>query len=228
MKIFLFALFVAAAVAAPLEDDNGEPVELIVNGVAHGQPLEISDVLDIKVKEHVNGQIAAVSSLLHPYSAQGIAEAAAAEEAAEVEAGTPVLVVDDSQIPVDVISVLPEVNPQPNPPVDVISVLPNEDFNPQPVVIPEPAQPEVIVPEPVIVVEAPAIVPEPVQVVETPAEPIPVPVAQIPNGEIFNDGNVQVTVNTPQQSGLLATLQSWFNMAINYISNGAQTTQQIV
>ncbi|OWR40750.1 hypothetical protein KGM_214311 [Danaus plexippus plexippus] len=77
----------------------------------------------------------------------------------------------------------------------------SKELEPSPIAIPELILPEII-------------------------EELPKPEAQF--GEIFNDGNVQVAVNTPEDPGMLATLQSWLNMVINYISNGGQTSEQIV
>ncbi|XP_047536469.1 magnetosome-associated protein MamJ-like isoform X2 [Vanessa atalanta] len=115
--------------------------------------------------------------------------------------------------------VLPEVKPVPEP---------------SPVLLPAPVLPEVEpapIPSPVLLPAPvlPVIVPEP-EPVEEPTLPVIVEeesVPQIPTGEIYNDGTVQVTLNAPEQS-YLASLQSWFSMVLNYISNGITTTQQIV
>ncbi|XP_050352505.1 magnetosome-associated protein MamJ-like [Nymphalis io] len=117
-------------------------------------------------------------------------------------------------------------------------VLPEAEsvFVPSPVLLPAPVLPEVKpvpVPSPVLLPAPvlPVIVPEP-KPVEEPSLPIIVEEAeesapQIPTGEIYNDGTVQVTLNAPEQS-YLASLQSWFSMVLNYISNGMTTSQQIV
>ncbi|XP_072942980.1 uncharacterized protein [Epargyreus clarus] len=209
MKVFLLALFVAAAVAAPapLEEEIGEPVELIVNGVAEGEPLELGDVLDLKVKEHADGQVVSSTNLLHPLTAAGLAEAAAAAE-------------QDKPLPEIV-----EINPVPIELPEPVQPVPA----PEAVVLPEPALPEIIpepidLPVPALPELSPPVLPE---VDLTPAEVLPVPVPQLPTGEVFNDGVVQVTVNAGDP-GVLSTIQSWFNMVLNYFNDGTQTTHQIV
>ncbi|XP_013163198.1 PREDICTED: calphotin-like [Papilio xuthus] len=109
--------------------------------------------------------------------------------------------------------VLPEVQPEP------------EAVNPGPIVLPMPVLPEVQ-PEPEVVVPGPIVNPMPVLPVVQP-EQVEEQTPQNPNGEIFNDGNVQVIVNGPEQPGVLSSIQSWFQMFLNYFSNGVQTSQQI-
>ncbi|KAH9635794.1 hypothetical protein HF086_002354 [Spodoptera exigua] len=221
MKVLYFILFVAAVTASPLPDDDGSnAVEMIVNGVPDGAALEINDIVDIKLKERVDGEVVAASDLLHPYSAVGIAEAAAAAaEAAVAEANSEVEFVDNAEV-LDVQQV----------PIEDLSV-------PEPVVIPAPAAPEVEA-EPVVIPspEAPEIVPEPI-VMPSPAAPevvdpepvvVPSPVApeveEAPvaahyNGEVYNDGLVQVQYNGPTEPTMFSTFQSWFNVVLNYFSS---------
>lgn len=235
MKFLILTLFVAVATAAPLEDDNG-PVELIVNGVPEGQPIDLSSVVDIKVKEHEDGHVVAATNLLHPYTAVGIAEATAAAAAANPG---PVSVVEVSESESIIIPV-PVVLPSPVAPEVVL---------PEPVVLPSPVAPEVVLPEPVVLPSpvAPEVVPEPVvlpspvapEVVISAPEPVvlPSPVApeiiqsvpaSVANGEIFSDGTVSVSVSTPQEAGVLSSIQSWFSLVLNYFNDGAQTTHQVV
>ncbi|XP_046970152.1 magnetosome-associated protein MamJ-like [Vanessa cardui] len=136
--------------------------------------------------------------------------------------------------------VLPEVEsvPVPSPVLLPAPVLPEIESLPvpDPVLLPAPVLPEVVpvpTPSPVLLPAPvlPVVVPEP-EPVEEPTLPVIVEEAeesapQIPTGEIYNDGTVQVTLNAPEQS-YLASLQSWFSMVLNYISNGITTTQQIV
>ncbi|KOB73039.1 Uncharacterized protein OBRU01_11341 [Operophtera brumata] len=249
MKLFVFALFVVAATAAaPLDDSNG-PVELIVNGVPDGQPLDIGDIVDIKLKEHSAGEVSA-TNLLHPFTAVGIAEAAAA---AVVE--TPIAVVlpeapePEVTFPESVVLPAPA-QPEVTFPEAVVLPAPAqpEVTIPEAVVLPAPAQPEVTIPE-AVVLPAPAqpevvfpesvALPSPAQpevVLPSPAVPeveiaesVPASTAQFPTGEVYNDGNVQVTVNAPQEAGVMSTIQGWFNMVITYFNDdGVQTTQQII
>ncbi|CAG5029580.1 unnamed protein product [Parnassius apollo] len=210
MKLFLVGLFVALASTSPLplDEENGEPVELIVNGVPEGEPLEIGDIVDIKLKNHVDGQLASVSDLLYPLTAQGLAETAAA---AAAEENIPVL-----PEPVPEVVPMPVLLPEP--------VLP-EVVAPEPVVLPEPVLPEATLPEPVL----PEYVPQPaVSEVENNPEIIEETAPEIPNGEIFNDGNVQVSVNVPDETGVFTTIQTWLQLFLNYFNNGVQTTQQII
>ncbi|XP_075981237.1 uncharacterized protein LOC142979895 [Anticarsia gemmatalis] len=231
MKLLLLSLFVAAVAAVPIPDDDAGAVEMIVNGVPDGEALEIGDIVDIKLKEHTDGNVVA-TDLLHPFTAVGIAEAAAAAAAEESIVPEPILPEP----------VLPEVVPEPI--VLPEPVLP--EIVPEPVILPEPVLPEalpesVVLPEPALpeVVPEPIVLPEPVapEVVIPPAtpeivipEPVPSPSAQF--GEVYNDGVVSVTVNAPQaeDEGMLATLQSWLNMVINYFSEDTQTqtSHQIV
>nr|XP_026495439.1 protein TsetseEP-like [Vanessa tameamea]XP_026495440.1 protein TsetseEP-like [Vanessa tameamea] len=113
--------------------------------------------------------------------------------------------------------VLPEVKPGPEPSPVLLPapVLPD--------VKPEPEPSPVLLPAPVL----PVIIPDPEPIEEPIIVEEPESVPQIPTGEIYNDGTVQVTLNAPEQ-GYLASLQSWFTMVLNYISNGITTTQQIV
>ncbi|KAG6457928.1 hypothetical protein O3G_MSEX010566 [Manduca sexta] len=266
MKFFLLAVFVATAFAVPipLEDDDDGAVEFIVNGVAKGEPLELGDVLGIHVNEHVDGVLAASTNLLHPLTAVGIAEAAAA--AADVIA-SPAIVDESDVIPEPVVLpapaapevvdpspevVIPESVVLPAPGIPEV-VLPESVVLPAPakpeivspvvpegVVLPSPAQPEVIspvVPEPVVL-PAPSqpevispVVPEPV-VLPAPSEPevvdAPVAAPHSPSGEVFNNGVVQVSVNTPQEAGVFSTLQSWMSFVLNYFSGDAQTSHQII
>lgn len=241
MKLLLFALFIAAAGAAPL-DASGDPVELIVNGVPEGQPLELSGIVDITVKEHAGGEVVAQSNLLHPLTAVGLAEAAvaaaAAAEAAVVEANLeiPAVVEANPETPA-VVEASPEapnvVEANPEIPA-VVEASPEgptvAETNPESVPVVEIA--------PITPVEMPAVVDapdatqlesvSPVEAVE--AEAIPNPAAQIqnPSGEVYNDGMVQVQVNYPEEEGLIGTLSSWLSVALNYIQNGISTTQQII
>lgn len=209
MKLFLLALTLALTTAKSLPaDGNFEPVELIVNGVPDGEALEIGDIVDIKLKHHVDGQIASVSDLLYPLTAQGIADAVAAEAENESDAQLPV-VPEPAPLP----ELEPVILPQP--------ILPG--VVPEPVELPTPELP-VIQPGPDTIVPPPGPVP-PLEVVDE-LEVVEVP--QIPNGEIFNDGNVQITVNTPNESGIIPTLQNWLQIFLNYFNNGVQTNQQIV
>ncbi|XP_013196452.2 magnetosome-associated protein MamJ [Amyelois transitella] len=254
MKFLLLTLFVAFVASAPVED-AGNPVEVVVNGLPEGQALDIGDIVDIKLKEHVDGQVAASTDLLHPFSAAGIAEAVAA---AEVEAH-PVQVVENAENEVDPVQVIEtEVEP-----IQTLPIVIENEVAPSPIVVPLPIAPEVVpgpetspvlpevAPEPIILPEAPVapevvpspivlpelvapevvpspvVIPEPV-VPEVPdiSESLPAPAQQF--GEIYNDGAVQVTVNGPEDAGIMSTLQSWLNVVMNYFNNGAQTTQQIV
>ncbi|XP_014361941.2 magnetosome-associated protein MamJ [Papilio machaon] len=205
MKVFIFGLLLALANASPLplnEEVDG-PVEFIVNGVPEGEALDIGHILDIQLNKHVDGQVVASSDLLYPLTAQGLADAAAAQENAPVRP-------DPEGLP------LPE-SPEPSPEVVI----------PGPIVLPMPVLPEVQ-PEPEVVIPGPIVLPMPV-LPEVQPEPVLVEeeASQNPNGEIFNDGNVQVIVNGPEQPGVLSSIQSWFQMFLNYFSNGVQTTQQI-
>ncbi|CAH2042566.1 unnamed protein product, partial [Iphiclides podalirius] len=213
MKLFLLALIVAVTTAAPLppNEQNADPVELIVNGVPDGEPLEIGDIVDIKLKHHVDGQIASVSDLLYPLTAQGIADSVAAEESSP---GAP-----DASIPIPA-EPLPELEPVilPEP------VLPG--VVPESVELPAPVLPVVVPEQPVIepeIVEEPIVEPTPIE-----EKPEVIEAPQIPNGEIFNDGNVQVSLNVSNESGIIPTIQSWLQILLNYFHNGVQTTQQIV
>ncbi|XP_037873758.1 magnetosome-associated protein MamJ [Bombyx mori] len=219
MKFFILALFVAAATTAPLDGNTGA-FEVIVNGVPEGEALEIGHIVGIKLKEHVDNQLVANSDPLHPFTAASLAEAAAAaaEEAGlePINPGEPEPIV----IPEPVLPVRP---PHPDPivlPEPVFPVEPSE-----PVVPVEPSEPVIPVePEPIDNPSVDPVVPEPV----LPVEELPLPAPQVPNGEIFNDGVVQVTLNAPEDAGVFATVQTWFNLFVNYFSGGVQTSQQIV
>ncbi|KAG6457927.1 hypothetical protein O3G_MSEX010566 [Manduca sexta] len=247
MKFFLLAVFVATAFAVPipLEDDDDGAVEFIVNGVAKGEPLELGDVLGIHVNEHVDGVLAASTNLLHPLTAVGIAEAAAA--AADVIA-SPAIVDESDVIPEPVVLPAPAapevVDPSPEVVIPESVVLPApgipEVVLPESVVLPAPAKPEIVspvVPEGVVL-PSPAqpevispVVPEPV-VLPAPSQPevvdAPVAAPHSPSGEVFNNGVVQVSVNTPQEAGVFSTLQSWMSFVLNYFSGDAQTSHQII
>lgn len=233
MKFFVLALFVALAYSAPAEE-SADAVEVVVNGLAEGEPLEIGDVLGVKVKEIVDGQIIASNDPLFPMSAQGIADAAAAAQPDLVnvveEGPTPVEVIPVMPVLPEVPSILPDLVPEaiialpafvpehvavpelivPNPEAEVIAIHPE-------LIIPNPEPEAIVVPELII----PEGLPETVQ-------HLPEHVDVSPNGEIFNDGIVQVTVNTPEDAGVFASVQSWFNMVINYFNGPEQTTHQIV
>lgn len=236
MKVLLLILFVAAVSALPIPEDGSDAVEMIVNGVPEGEALDISHIVDIKLKEHVEGEVVAATNLLHPYTAVGIAEAAAAAavnvvedsktdivllpvvfpEAAESESVVPEAVVLPSPIAPEVVAPEPVVLPSPVVPEVVV---------PEPVVLPSPTVPEVVLPEP-IVLPSPAV-PEVVPEVVVQPEEVPNPAPQY--NDLYNDGLVQVSVNGPEEPSILSTLQSWFNMVINYFNNGAQTSShQIV
>uniref|UniRef100_A0A2A4J215 DUF4794 domain-containing protein n=1 Tax=Heliothis virescens TaxID=7102 RepID=A0A2A4J215_HELVI len=250
MKVLLLALFVAAVTAVPIPEDSGsDAVELIVNGLPEGAALEVSDIVDIKLKEHADGEVVAATNLLHPYTAVGIAEAAAAAAAA---APSEVNVVDSSEplvaSPEPVVlpsPALPEVVPEsvvlPSPllPEVVVPesvVLPSpalpEVVVPEPVVLPSPAVPEVVVPEP-IVLPSPAVpevvIPEsvvpPTPEVVVDQEQLPVAIPQV-SGDLFNDGLVQVQYNGPEPS-MLSTLQSWFSMVINYFNDSSEAAPSV-
>lgn len=258
MKFLVLALFVAAAVAAPVpEDDNSDAVDLIVNGVPEGAALELGGIVDMHLKEHVNGQLVASTNLLHPFTAAGLAEAA------EQNKPSPIQIVEnpesDQQILPDGIQLpgpaepdfipAPIVMPSPETPevIPEAIVMPDPvapEVIPEAIVLPEPVAPEVIpeaivmpepitpdvIPEAIVMPESipPMVIPEvPEPIPEPNPEPIPEPSAQGPE-EIYNDGLVQVQVNAPQDSGMFSTLQDWFSLVVNYISNGIQTSQQIV
>ncbi|XP_063366718.1 magnetosome-associated protein MamJ-like [Cydia amplana] len=244
MKLLLLTLFVAVGFATPIPTDpSGDAVEVVVNGLAEGEALDIGHIVDVKVKEIVDGEVAAVANALHPFTAQGLAEAAIAAEAEQAaavpeiaepvapevpevvvlpEPGTPEVVPEPVVIPEPAV---PEVIPDP-------VVLPEPatpEVAPEPVVLPEPAAPEVVpapieLPEPAAPEVAPEVAPEPVAVEELPE------VADTPqvNGEIFNNGVVSITVNTPEDAGVVATLSSWVSMMVNYVHSGIAYTQQLI
>ncbi|CAH0590141.1 unnamed protein product [Chrysodeixis includens] len=257
MKVLLLALFVAAVAAVPLPEDASDAVQMIVNGVPEGQALDVDHILDIKLQEHADGQLVAASNPLHPYTAVGIAEAAAALEANSANSdvapegvvlpapAAPEVVPSPVVLPAPV---APEVNPAPvvlpapaapevvpSPVVLPAPVAP--EVNPAPVVLPAPVAPEVV-PAPVVLpppvapevvpVPSPVVLPAPVAPEVVIAEELPAPAPQFPEGEVYNDGLVQVQVNGPEDAGVLATLSSWMSMVINYFNNGAATSQQIV
>ncbi|XP_049877058.1 uncharacterized protein LOC126374450 [Pectinophora gossypiella] len=228
MKVVFLALFLAAATALPVPDDDGVAIDVIVNGVPEGEALEIADVLNIKLQEHVDGQLVSATDALYPFSAQGIAAAAAAAETVpetanpeieKPELPEPVIVVDDTITPEDnevVVIVNPETPEVVNPEEAQIQ---DELEAPAPIVLPE-APAAVVNPEPALPEEVPVpVVPEPEQAVES----VPAPV----QGEVFNDGLVQISVN--QEPSVFGTLHSWFSLVINYIrTNGATETNQVV
>nr|XP_049701228.1 nematocyst expressed protein 3-like [Helicoverpa armigera] len=240
MRVLLLALFVAAVTAVPIPEDSGsDAVEMIVNGLPEGAALEVSEIVDIKLNEHADGEVVAATNLLHPYTAVGIAEATAAAAAA---APSEVNVVDSSEplisSPESVVlpsPALPEVVPEsvvlPSPalpevivPEPVVMPAPaTPEVVPEPVVLPSPAVPEVV-PEP-IVLPAPAVpevvIPEPVKPEVVDHEQLPVPIPQV-SADLFNDGLVQVQYNGPEP-GMLATVQSWFNMIINYFNDSSDS-----
>lgn len=254
MKLILLALFVGVAFAAPtpLEDPSGEPVEVIVNGLADGEALEIGHIVDVKVKEVVDGEVAAASNPLHPFTAQGMAEIAEAEAAAAAEAEIAAEAEDVAVIDLPIAPEVPEpvpeipaiVLPEPAEPIVVPEPIELPEpvapvVVPEPIELPEPAAP-VVVPEPIelpepaepVVVPEPIVLPEPVApeiVVPEPAEevPAPVPAPQL-DGEIFNDGTVSLTVNGPQDPSMYDTLSSWVNLVLNYVNSGVQYTQQLI
>lgn len=202
MKLLLLALFVGLLSAAPLKDEKDEPVEVIVNGLAEGEPLEIGDVLGVEVNEHIDGQVIASNNPLFPFTAEGLAAAAPEQPEEEIVIPSPVV----PEIPA-----LPEPVP--------------EDIQAPILVIPEDLTPEVVAPPgPVIIHPLP----------EKPAQPghpeidieIAEPVEE-PNGEVFNNGVVQVQVNA-EEPGMLSSIQSWFSMVVNYFNGPEQTTQQII
>jgi hypothetical protein len=199
MMYFVLALLVTAVGGVPTTDNDA--VELIVNGVPEGEPLDIGDVIGINVKEHVDGVLASSSDLLYPLTAAGIAGAAAE--------ASPVQVVENQPQEIDLEPVFVDTplaeNEYLNAPIAV-----------NPIVLPEPGKPDVAEPE---------VAPEPSPIV---IEPIPQPAAQGPSGEIYNDGKVQVQLNAPEDASVLSTLQSWFNLFVNYVNNGIQTAQQVV
>lgn len=221
MKLLLVTLLAVLASAASLE--NEDPVEVVVNGLEEGQALNLGGVLDVKVKEHIDGEIVASNDPLHPFTAEGLAEIAA----------------NNPENIVDISPVLPEIPQFPEVPeiIEIQPVLPGPSA---PIVVPEPSEPIVVVPEipapevtpelaqPEIpesqpIVDLPIIAPEIVK----PEEPIAQPEAQIPNGEVYNDGFVQVSVNA-EEEGVLSTLQSWFGMVVNYFNGPEATSHQIV
>ncbi|XP_061721073.1 calphotin-like [Cydia pomonella] len=244
MKLLLLTLFVAVGFANPIPTDPyGDAVEVVVNGLAEGEALDIGHIVDVKVKEIVDGEVAAVANALHPFTAQGLAEAAAAAEAEQAAAVPEITEPVAPEVPEVIVlpepgspEVVPEpvVIPEPAVPevIPAPIVLPEPatpEVAPEPIVLPEPAAPEVI-PDPIVLPEpaapevAPEIAPEPVAVVELPE------VADTPqvNGEIFNNGVVSITVNTPEDTGVIATLSSWVSMMVNYVHSGITYTQQLI
>ncbi|KAI8419925.1 hypothetical protein MSG28_008543 [Choristoneura fumiferana] len=251
MKLILLAFFVGVAFAAPtpLENPSGEPVEVVVNGLADGEPLEIGHIVDVKVKQVVDGEVVVASNPLHPFTAQGLAEIAEAEAATAAEAEA---AAEAEDVAVIDLPVAPEV---PEPEIPAVIVLPeptNPIVVPEPIELPEPVAPivvpepielpepvaPVVVPEPIelpepietVVVPEPIVLPEPVApeiIVPEPAEEVPAPAPQL-DGEIFNDGTVSLTVNGPQDPGVYETLSSWVNVLLNYVNSGVQYTQQLI
>ncbi|XP_013136990.1 PREDICTED: actin cytoskeleton-regulatory complex protein PAN1-like [Papilio polytes] len=225
MKVFIFGLLLAFANASPLplDEEVDGPVEFIVNGVPEGEALEIGHILDIQLNKHADGQVVASSDLLYPLTAQGLADIALAQENTPerpdveglplpelLEPSPEVVVPGPIVLPMPV---LPEVQPEPE-------VVPGPIIVPMPVLPEEQAEPEVV--------PGPIVLPMPVlPIVQPEPEVVEESVPQIPNGEIFNDGNVQVIVNGPEQPSVLSSIQSWFQMVLNYFSNGVQTSQQI-
>lgn len=76
MKAIFLAVFIVAVSATPLPKDN-HALGIIVNKVPDGAALEVSNLVDIKLKEHADGAVVATDHL-HPYSAVGNSEAQAA------------------------------------------------------------------------------------------------------------------------------------------------------
>ncbi|XP_063894376.1 uncharacterized protein LOC126055560 [Helicoverpa armigera] len=256
MRVLLLTLFVAAVTAVPIPEDSGsDAVEMIVNGLPEGAALDVSEIVDIKLNEHADGEIVAATNLLHPYTAVGIAEATAAAADAAAAVPSEVNVVDSSEplisSPESVVlpsPAVPEVVPEsvvlPSPalpevivPEPVVMpapatpevvpepvVLPSPavpEVVPEPIVLPAPAVPEVVIPEPVVVIPEPVVLPSPVKPEVVDHEQLPVPIPQV-SADLFNDGLVQVQYNGPEP-GMLATVQSWFNMIINYFNDSSDS-----
>ena len=191
MKAIFVAVFVVAVSTAPLPENasGSDAVEMIVNGVPHGAALEVGDLVDITLKKHADGAVVA-TDLLHPYSAAGMAEAAAA--AASIVPNVASIGDDDMKQFARHLQIKPILLPssvvEPEHPIPVI---------PEPIVMPPPAVPEVA----------------------GQPEQLPVAAPQM-NGQMYSDpsGHVQVQYNGPEEPGMLATLQDWFQVVVNYFS----------
>ncbi|XP_026320883.1 repetitive proline-rich cell wall protein 1-like [Hyposmocoma kahamanoa] len=240
MKALILTVLLAAATAVPVPEPNSDPVEVIVNGVPKGHGLDVDNILRIDVQKQIDGEIVAVDNPLHPFSTAGIIEAAIAAEANKPVVPDPVIVQPES--------VPPEIIPQPI----VLPEIVGPAIIPKPVILPEPIQPEVVpvvLPEPVkpeVVPESvvlpqpvkPVVLPEPVvlppspgpevvspvdpDIIVLPDEFTPTEVLPVPSGVIYNDGIVDVTVNGPSDYNIMGTLQNWFDVIVNYLTNGTQ------
>lgn len=241
MKALLLALVVAVATAVPVPEHDSGPVEVIVNGVPEGHGLDVDNIVTIDVQKQIDGETVAVNNALHPFSTAGLIEAAIAAEATKPVVPDPVIVQPES--------ILPEIIPQPI----VLPEVVGPEYIPEPVILPEPVHPEVIaepvilpepihpevIPEPIILPEPvqPEIVPEPVILppppgpeVVSPVDPDvivlpdePTEVLPVPSGIIYNDGVVDITVSGPTDYNVMGTLKKWFDVVINYITDGTQS-----
>lgn len=233
MKALILTLLVAAATAVPVPEPDNGPVEVIVNGVPEGHALDIDEIISIDVQKKVDGEIVAVDNPLHPFSSAGIIEAAIAAEAnrpvPEPVIVEPEIIVNPEIIP-DPIILLPAEPIIPRP-------VPESGNVPDPIVLPTlPVEPELIIPRPVpepsVVPDSliPRPVPDPVDpdVIVLPDDFTPSEVLPAPSGIIFNNGVVDVTVNGPTDYNIMGTLKNWFNVVVNYITNGTQASHQVI
>lgn len=254
MKTLILALLVAAATAVPVPEHDSGPVEVIVNGVPEGQGLDINNIVSIDVQKQINGETVAVENALHPFSTAGIIEAAIAAEATNPVVPDPVIVqpeivspeiipepvvlpepLEPAVIPQPIVlpePILPELSVRPVPIVLPEPILPEINVHPEPIILPEPLDPQ-IVPEPVVLPPPPGpevVSPVDPDIIVLPDEFTPGEALPSPSGIIYNDGIVDITVNGPSDYNIMGTLKSWFNVIINYITNGTQQApiQQIM
>lgn len=222
MKHLILAVLIAAATAVPVPEHDSGPVEVIVNGVPEGHGLDIENIITLDVQKQIDGEIVAAENALHPFSTAGIIEAAIAAEANEPIVTDPVIIQPEpvlpEVIPPEVIPpavVLPEITePEVIPPPIVLPEIPEPEVIPDPIILPEPVGPQPPGPEVISPVDPDIIV--------LPDEFTPSEVLPVPSGIIYNDGVVDVTVNGPTDYNIMGTLKDWFDVVINYITNGTQ------
>ncbi|CAB3231811.1 unnamed protein product [Arctia plantaginis] len=219
MKVLLITIFIVIVSTLPIPDENNEPLE-IINGVYEGESLKIKEVLDVKLNQDT--KISHIATDLHqPYTTVDVGETN-----------------NSDLLPVSVLASVTPTNENSGS-VKLLKPVTAEPFGPEAIgtVFPETFDPKTVVPETVVVITAELVAstttPDSDDVASSDAtvivdlsEEVPTPAAQ--DSEFYNDEIASLSVNGSESPGMLSTLQSWFNMVLNYFNNeGNQSTEDL-
>lgn len=217
MKMLLITICIATVTSTPIPDKNNTPIE-IVNGVYEGKLLKVGEILDAILNQDTNK---ASTDFDQPYYTVSVVETILLAK----QSTNPHFISLSEPIPASVVPTNESLGP-------VIQLKPISAESVSEFFFPDTVDPETnitwVTSEPFDATNIPyydniasSFAPE----IDDIPEEVPSPAAQ--NSEFYNDEITSLSIQGSESPGMLSTLQSWFNMVLNYFnSEGDESTEE--